>query len=531
MRRTLALLVALALPGCGGGGSGTPSPAPTPAPSPTPSPGASPYSLAYSTLLDGASGASYEMARDIAVDTQGNIYVTGGTTAADFPTTTGAYDTVFGTLGLPADAVGSQGPSDVFVTKMSPNGQILWSTYLGGPNYDRAYAIRVGSDGSVYVAGRAGPGFPTTTGVVQRTFAGDNTNTPSYGQQDGFVAKISADGSRLLWSTYVGDAGTAFLRDMDVDGQGRVYLAAVSISQPMSAFITNGAWQGARADNNDGAYIRLSSDARRVEYGTYFGASGSAAGRATGAASIRVGGDGSVVVSSVETGTDFPATAGAYQRTSAGGADFIVMKFTSSDQIAFATYVGGTRDELNETHHLALDQAGRIYLSGATQSTNYPVTSGAFQRQSGGGNDAVLSILSANGSQLVASTYLGGNRDEMVQGVNVAHRGGTADAIVLSGNTRSTNFTANSGAPQTSNRGGYDAFVAVLAPDVSALRFFTYLGGAGEDDGRASAISPDGSRIHVCGHTLSSNFPTTSGALDRTLDGAYGAWVSVFAAN
>ncbi|MGD9811533.1 MAG: hypothetical protein AB7U35_09400, partial [Sphingobium sp.] len=365
MNRYLALTAALALVACGGGGSSgtpspTPSPSPSPSPTPTPTPGATtPYSLVFSTLLDGASGTTYEMTRDIAIDAQGFIYVTGGTTAPDFPTTPKAYDQVFGTGGT---AVGAQGPGDIFVTKMTPTGQIVWSTFVGGPNYDRAYAIRVGTDGSVYIAGRAGPGFPTTPGVVQPAFAGDNGDTFNYGQQDGFVAKLSGDGGNLIWSTYIGDAGGAFLRDMDIDSQGRPYLAVVNINQPMTQFITANAWQTTRKDAKEGAYIRLSADAKQVQYGTYFGASGSAAsGDSTGVASIRVAPDGSVVVASVERGTNFATTSGAFQRDNKGGSDLIVMKFSPSDQISFATYLGGSGDEEIETHLLAIDNSGRIY--------------------------------------------------------------------------------------------------------------------------------------------------------------------------
>jgi len=532
MKKFITLATVLALAACGGGSSGqsspTPSPTPTPTPGPTPSPAVTPYSLVFSTLLDGSSGAGYEMVRDMAIDAQGNIYVTGGTTAANFPTTTGAYQTTFDSSGT---SVGNLGPSNVFVAKISPSGQLLWSTFIGGPNYDRAYAVRVGTDGSVYVGGRAGPGFPTTSGVVQPAFAGDSARNREYGAQDGFVAKLSSDGKQLLWSTYVGDSKGAFLRDIDVDSQGRVYLAAVGVAQPMSAFITSNAWQPSpTGDGNDAAYIRLSADAKTVQYGTYYGASNSSSATSTGVASIRVAKDGSVVLASVENGTDFK-TKNAYQPNNAGGADFILMKFSTADQVVFATYLGGSGNELNETHHMALDDSGRIYLSGATRSSNYPVTTGVYQRQLNGRSDTLVSILSANGQQLVASTLLGGNGDEMTQGINVSHKNGSPDAVVLSGNTDSTNLAVTSGAPQTRNAGGYEAFLAVLSADLKTLRFATYMGAAGEDDGSASAITPDASRIYFGGYTLSSAFPTTSGAIDRSISGTYAGWVAALKAD
>lgn len=468
------------------------------------------------------------MTRGVAIDAQGNIYLAGGTTAPDFPTTAGAYDRSFGGGG---NAVGSQGPSDIFVVKMAPDGRIIWSTFIGGPNYDRAYAVRVGADGSVYVAGRAGPGFPTTAGVVQPSFAGDSVPNAEYGQQDGFVAKLSADGSRLIWSTYVGEAGAAFLRDLDIDPQGRAYLAVVDVSLPMANFITPNAWQKTIQDGRDGAYVRLSADAGHAEYGTYFGGSPGYQGQSTGVASIRVDPNGSVVVASVDKGSNITTTPGSYQSRNAGGADLIVMKFSPSDQIAFSTYLGGSQDEIIETHVLAVDSAGRIYVTGATQSADYPITPNVYQSRFGGRTDNIVSVLSADGSRLLASTFLGGSGDEMVQGINVAHLNGAADAVVISGNTSSSGLLATAGAPQTSLGGGSDAFVAVLSADLSVLRYFTYIGGSAEDTGRDLALAPDGSTVFVGGHTLSAGFPTTSGALDRHLDGTYAAWIAGFRIN
>ncbi len=529
MGRYLVLAAALALAACGGsgsasGGSSSGGSSGGGSSSGGSSGGSGAFSLAFSTLLDGASGSGYEMVRDIAIDAAGNIYLTGGTTAPDFPTTAGVYQRTFATGGT---AVGNQGPGDVFVTKMSPTGQIIWSTFLGGPNYDRAYAIRVGSDGSVYVAGRAGPGFPTTSGVIQPAFAGDSSPNAEYGQQDGFVAKLSSDGKNLLWSTYVGEAGHAFLRDMDVDAQGRVYLAAVNVGQSMGSFVTSNGWQQALKDGNDGAYIRLSADASHSEYGTYFGAANSSS-TSTGSASVRLAPDGSVVVSSVESGPNFPVVR-AYQAANAGGNDFILMKFSPSDQIDFATYLGGSGDETNETHHLAIDRAGKIYLTGATASANFPTTTGVVQRQYGGATDTLVAVLSADGQSLLASTFLGGSGNEMTQGINIAHVNNVADAVVLSGTTTSssTSLPASTGATSGSG-GGEDAYLAVLSADLTTLRYLRRMGGSGNDDGRANAISSDGSKIYFGGHTLSSGFPTTLGG---QLHGTYAAWVAALTAN
>jgi hypothetical protein len=185
------------------------------------------YQLTSSSFIDGTS-THWEQARDIAFDSQGNTIIVGGTSSADFQTTPGAYDRTYGD-GTVGKGLGNAGQTEVFVVKLNPQGQLLWSTYLGGPNYDRAYAVEVGPGDDIYIGGRAGEGFPTTPGVIQTVFAGDNASNSEYGIQDGFVACLSSDGATLKWSTYFGEVGPGFVRDIDVDTQGQVFVAATSM--------------------------------------------------------------------------------------------------------------------------------------------------------------------------------------------------------------------------------------------------------------------------------------------------------------
>jgi hypothetical protein len=181
---------------------------------PAPVSAAESYQLAYSTYLGGAK--RWDQARDICVDAAGNVYVTGGTTSVDFPTTPGAFDRDFNQGGTD---IGSGGNCDLFVSKFDPSGKLVWSTFLGGPNYDRGYGIKVDAAGFVYVCGRAGPGFPVTVGAFQPTFHGIDAGI--YGLNNGFVAKLKPDGSGLVWASYVGVG--SLCRDFDIDTQGNVY--------------------------------------------------------------------------------------------------------------------------------------------------------------------------------------------------------------------------------------------------------------------------------------------------------------------
>ena len=170
------------------------------------------YDLTYSTYFG---GSGWEHARDVFVDAAGNTYVCGGTASRDFPTTPGAYDQTFNF----GDTSGDE--CDAFICKFGPNGQLIWSTYLGSPGYDRAYGIEVDGQGYVYVAGRAGRGFPTTPGAFQPTFQGYNGG--GYG---GYPERIRGQAVPgwldALWASYVGVA--QLCRDIAIDASGDIYL-------------------------------------------------------------------------------------------------------------------------------------------------------------------------------------------------------------------------------------------------------------------------------------------------------------------
>ena len=178
------------------------------------------YGLAYSTYLG---GSNWEHARDIYTDDAGFTYVVGGTGSSNFIGAGSYSGSNIYNAGLPNTvADGVFGGADVFVTKLGPTGQVLWSKFMGGQNYDRAYAVEVDTSGDVYVSGRAGTGFPTTAGL-QTIFQG--TSSPSsYGSQNGFVTKLNADG-QLQWSTYLGTG--ELVRDLAVDGNGSLYVPLV----------------------------------------------------------------------------------------------------------------------------------------------------------------------------------------------------------------------------------------------------------------------------------------------------------------
>jgi hypothetical protein len=469
--------------------------------------------LLFSTYVGGSSG---EQVRDIAVDFLGNIYVTGGTASTDFPTTAGAYDR------------SHNGDTDVFVMKLSPTGQLLWSSFLGGANYDRAYAIELAPDGNVVVAGRAGAGFPTTAGAVQRVFGGDTNPNSIYGTQDGFIAKLTSDGAQLLWATYFGGPDRGIIRDIDLDSAGNIYLTMPEIYQPFP-HTTPGAYQTGLPNTDCGVVAKLDPTARTVEWCSYLGG-GTGSGRVNGTPSIRVDDNGEAVVLGSTVRDNLPTPNGIDTTHDTYG-DWYLAKFTAGgDRLVFATYVGGDSIDVTETHQLTLDpRDNSIVLAATTGSTNLPITAGAFQPSHAGSGDTPATgqgtnyngdgyviRLSANGA-LVASTYLGGAVGDGIEGVSVDGDG----RICVSGTSYSSNFPTTPDAAQPTNRGEADFFGAVLSSDLRQLVYATYLGGSGSDYGRASAVDAGGNLI-VGGELNSTDWPLQN-PLNMTSAGGGGA--------
>ncbi|MFQ5807974.1 MAG: SBBP repeat-containing protein [Armatimonadota bacterium] len=463
------------------------------------------YDLTFSTYLG---GSAQDSARGVAVDAEGNIYVTGGTTSPDFLTTEGAYDRSYTTGG---QSVGAFGPMDVFVTKLDPNGKIVWSTFLGGPNYDRAYSVEVDSQGYVYVAGRAGEGFPTTPGVLQPEFAGDDSRNRAYGKQDGFITRLSPDGSTIVWSTYFGDAGGSIVRDIDIDATGNVYATLMGTRHP-NPNVTPGAFQTTPAGDADNVIAKISADGSRVIWASYLGGSGRDL-----APSIRVDATGHVLVDGSTASTDFPVTPGAFQRKSGGGGDAYVVKFRPDGSgLVYGTYLGGSRsDGAAGKHGLAVDATGHAYVVGFTESPDFPTTPGAFQRKYGGGmqgtweqtGDRFVARLSPDGARLLAGTFVGGNARDGGEGVAVDERG----SVYMSMFSYSSDFPVNADAMQPKRASRRDGTPFVLAPDFTRAVMSSYMGGSGEDNLRACALGSDGSFV-VVGSTNSRDWPVRNAA-------------------
>jgi len=477
--------------------------------------------LAYSTYLG---GTSYNQANAIAVDENGNAYVAGYTGSIDFPVTEGAYQTVNKARGFEGT------PLNVFVTELNPAGSaLIYSTYLGGSVTDEPYGIQVDGTGSAYLAGRTrSPDFPVTSGAFQ------TAKETSLSIDGGFVTKLSPSGSALVYSTYLGVSGETFEEAIAVDAAGHAFVTgwAYSVDFP----VTSGAFQQVANGTNAGFVTEFNTTGSGLVYSTYLG--GSSGGDVPGAIAVDSLDD--AYIAGYATSTDFPVTSDAFQKVNEaptingfhGHNGFITELNASGSALVYSTYLGGSGG-LDFANGLAVDGAGSAYVTGETDSTDFPITSNAFQKVNkiDGNTTAFVTKLNPTGSGLVYSTYLGGSEYDLASGIAVDPSGNA----YVAGQTASTDFPITPDAYQPENGGTYNAFFTKLDPTGSSLLYSTYLGGGLPFNGDyAQCIALDSSgNAYLAGTAESSDFPVAPGAfqpVNRAM-GAGSAFISKFAFN
>jgi len=392
---------------------------------------------------------------------------------------------------------------------------LSYSTYLGGTSLDYAQGIAVDSAGNAYVAGfTASMDLPTTTGAFQPTLGASNNG----GSFNAFVAKLNSTGSGLIYSTYLGGTGNypgdrGYAIALDTSGNSYVTGSVTSTDFPT----TPGAFQPTNSlgsVNHPKAFVtKLNSTGSALVYSTYLGGAASDSG-----VGIAVDTAGHAYVTGFTESADFPTTPGAFQPTLAGvnGDAFVTKLNVLGTGLVYSTYLGGTAS--NAGVGIAIDTTGNAYVTGNTQSTNFPTTIGAFQPTLAGSMNAFVTKLNALGTGLVYSTYLGGSAGDSGVGIAVD----TASSAYVTGSTHSSDFPTTAGAFEATFVGAFgaeDAFVTKLNSTGSALVYSTYLGGTGQDHGQSIAVDSSGN-AYVTGVTESTNFPTTPGAFQTTIGGS-----------
>jgi hypothetical protein len=453
--------------------------------------------LNYSTYLGGNGG---DAGNAIALDYLFDAFVTGSTASTSFPTSS-PYQKTYG------------GDTDAFVTMVRYDGEaVIYSTYLGGNNFDVGNGIAVDTSGDAYVTGStSSANFPISSSTVFQPTFGGNT--------DAFVAKLDPSGSQLLYSSYLGGGDVDYGLGIALDQFGNTYVTGYTQS---TNFPTVNPIQSGNAGNGDAFVAEVNPQATELVYSTYLGGGSADSGQGI---AVDLGGNAYVV--GYTYSTNFP-TLNAYQDKNAGGVNAFITKLNKGGSaFVFSTYLGGSGDDRGWA--IAVDGDLNIYVAGSTltpcapasttttmcnPTETFPTTPGAFQTlntsQSPGYSDVFVAKLNFPGSALIYSTLLGGALTDSPAGIAVDSSG---DAYVT-GYTESNNFpTAN--AVQASYTGGTcganpcpDAFITEVNPQGTALVYSTYLGGSAANWGNGIALDNNTPpNAYVVGTTTSSDFP------------------------
>ncbi len=452
--------------------------------------------LVFSTFLG---GTNVEQAFDLALDSSGRTTLVGQTSSINYPVKIGSYD------------ITHNGWNDAFVTRLSVDGSsLVFSTYLGGSSWDFAVACAVDGAGRVTLAGETNsPNFPTTAGAFDRTYNGGSS------AGDAFVTRLSADGSSLVFSTYLGGSGDEWPKDMALSGQGLTVVVGQTSSSNFP--VTPGAFATSRYGVTDAFVTKLNANGRNLSFSTYLG--GKYGDHAYGVTMDR---NGLVWVTGETQSYDFPTTAGAFDTTfNGGGTDAFVTAFNATGSaLRTSTFLGGSG--MDRGVALSLDERGAPVVTGWTRSTDFPVTSPVWCNHFQGGlDDVFVTRFQPTLSTLVFSTYLGGSGSDEARDLFLDKWGW----ILLTGRTDSPNFPTTPGAFNRTLKGSGDAFVCRLAPCGRCFSYASYLGGTLNDGGEGLACHRV-YRVTVAGSTGSSDFPATPGAFDPSYNGNFDAFAT-----
>lgn len=352
-----------------------------------------------------------------------------------------------------------------------------FSTYIGGVDDERGFGVKADQSGEPYVIAKTqSSNYPTTTGVV---------GTAISGAADVCVSKLTSDGSALMFSTFLGGTLNDDGYGIKLGKNGAIWLTGYTTSSdfPISANAFDSIFNGSQ----DVFLTKLDSTCSNLIFSTFLGGSGSEFAK-----SIEVDSEDNVFLTGVTSSQNFPVTSGVYDGNLDGGFDVFLSKIDTT--IIFSTYLGGAVIERGNgiAYHESDDE---IYLTGETASSDFPISGTAIGAFFNGGNlDAFVSKLSGDGTNLIYSTYLGGDSDDVGNGIALGEFG----SAYVCGSTKSPFFPTtpnafdqifnNSGSTQL----GTDAFVTHLNSDASDYIFSTFLGTDSSESAKNIIIDSQG---------------------------------------
>lgn len=397
-----------------------------------------------------------------------------------------------------------------------------WSTYLGGDSLNmggRLDAITVDADGFIYGTGAFFEGFPTTPGVIQSVYKG-GSHTGSWGEvlaADAIIFKLDPTGTNLIWSAYLGGSRGDVGKDLKVDERGRVYVMGWTDSDDFPT--TKGVFQEDPAPffGIDVFVARLDADGTLLKFATYYGGVGDDYGLG-----LDINDIGDVFVTGATNGGQIPVTPNAYDKTYNGAPGFsdgfIFRASGNASNLVYSTFFGGSESESGED--IVVNDQDEVFVTGENNSPDFPTTPGAYQAVRFGVSSSAYALkLSADGSQLLMSTYVGGSRGDYATAIAINQNG----EPFITGRTSSGDWPTTTGAYDTLWNNAEDVFMTQLSADGTQLLYSTFLGGFGREIGTAIALNRN-EEIFVAGNTISPGFPTTECAYDSLFRGGGGRY-------
>ncbi len=437
--------------------------------------------ISYSTYLGGSGD---DLLQDLAVDSAGNAYITGGTGSTNFPTASAIQTTSRG--------------SDVFVTKLNSSGDgLVFSTYIGGAGVDTGRGIALDPAGNIYITGDTqSMDFPVQSAAQPTPGGGRNV----------FVAKLNPAGSSIVYSTYLGGAAAEFGLAIAVDPTGAAYVTGYTES---TDFPTRTPIQAASRGGQE-VFVTKYAPNGSMAYSTYLGGAGGEQGR-----DIAVDASGSAYVAGITGSNAWPVAGNPFQLARGGGLDAFFCRLAANGaSLLFSTYLGDRASD--EANGIALDSAGNAYVAGTTQSEDFPTRNAAQDLHNEPGTDDAFAAKFGPAGDLIYSTFLGGSDPDTGAEVTVDASG----RATVTGLTESEDFPAVGALQPQRNR---DAYLTRFTSD-GQIDFSTWFGGGGTEVGYGVAMDGQGN-TYLAGTTDSTSLPVAAAFQSRFAGGTRDAFV------
>jgi hypothetical protein len=473
----------------------------------------------------------------------GNLYSAGATTLTSggkYPATTGAFQMAYGGL------------YDIGILKYDSIGRkLLYASYLGGNESESAHSLVMNSKEELVILGTSSSlNFPTTDGVIDRSFNGGVPTTHVFNYQEGsdiFVAKISKDGRKLLASTYLGGSqndglnpsstanpldvlltknyGDQLRGDIITDKAGNIFISSVTSSLDFP--VIKGFQKTYRGGVTDAIVLKLDAQLQHILWSSYLGGTGTDASH-----TLKLDNQGDIFIGGGTTSVDFPVTGGGNRKALTGKADGWIAKLKADGSaILYATFVGGSG--FDQVYFLDLNSSEQPYVYGQTNDSNFPTSPGVYKNPHSG---QFIQKFSNDLSTLIFSTVFGSGKGIpdisptafLINDCNNLYMSGWGSGIlnerIRGWNTSTKNLPITNDAYQKTTSGN-DFYFIVLTDDAAELLYATYFGGPNtitHVDGGTSRFDKNGIVYHaVCAGCDTdqlgpkSDFPTTSGAWSR----------------